>query len=116
MGSICIVLKRHPYGTVDAAEAIRHALGGVTQEMDVRLVLLAGGVNAARRGHDMGGTSYLSIEDGIKDCIDMGVVVTAEKEALAEAGITGKLIDGVEVADSALIAGFVKESDTVMLF
>jgi len=32
MGSISIVLRKAPYGTTDAAEAIRHALGGATEE------------------------------------------------------------------------------------
>jgi predicted peroxiredoxin len=117
MGTICIVLKRPPYGTVDAAEAIRHALGGITDDMEVQMILLAGGVHAARKGHDTSSTEYMSIEDGIHDCIDMGVAVSVEKSSLIAAGIDdGDLIEGVSVASGAEIAGLIKRSDTAMIF
>jgi len=117
MGNICIVLKRPPYGTVDAAEAIRHALGGITDDMEVRLLLMAGGVHAARKGHDISATEYMSIEEGIKDCIDMGVVVSVEKGSMTEADIAAEdLIEGVNVASEIEIAEFIKQSDTAMIF
>jgi sulfur relay (sulfurtransferase) complex TusBCD TusD component (DsrE family) len=117
MGNICIVLKRPPYGTVDAAEAIRHALGGITDDMEVRLLLVAGGVHAARKGHDTSATEYMSIEDGIKDCIDMGVVVSIEKGSMTEADIAGEdLIEGVTIASGTEIAEIIKQSDTAMIF
>jgi predicted peroxiredoxin len=117
MGSISIILKRPPYGMVDASEAIRHALGGITDDMEVRLILVAGGVHAARKGHDTSATEYMSIEEGIKDCIDMGVVVSVEKGSMIEADIAGEdLIDGVNVASGAEIAAFIKQSDTAMIF
>ncbi len=53
MGSISIILRRPPYGTVDAPEAIRHALGGITEDMAVRLILVDGGVTAAKKGQDI---------------------------------------------------------------
>jgi sulfur relay (sulfurtransferase) DsrF/TusC family protein len=46
MNSVCIILRKPPYGTVDAAEAVRHALGGVIEELAVRLILLDAGVHA----------------------------------------------------------------------
>jgi sulfur relay (sulfurtransferase) complex TusBCD TusD component (DsrE family) len=117
MESISIVLKRPPYGTVDAAEAIRHALGGITDDMEVRLILVAGGVHAARKGHDASSTEYMSIEDGIRDCIDMGVVVSVEKSSMIEANIAGEdLIEGVDIASGTEIAEFIKQSDTAMIF
>ena len=49
MGSVSIILRRPPYGSVDASEAIRHALGGIIEEMEVKLILVDGGVAAARK-------------------------------------------------------------------
>ena len=117
MGSIGIILRRPPYGTVDASEAVRHALGGVTEDMDVRLILVDGGVNAARRNQDTSGTEYMNTGEGIRDCIEMGVGVYADKISLQESHIDPEeLEEGVTVASSHEIAELVRESDTIMIF
>jgi predicted peroxiredoxin len=115
MASISIILRRPPYGTVDASEAIRHALGGVTEDVEVKLILVDGGVNAARRSQDVSGTPFSKIEDGIKDCIDMGVEVLVDKSSMKEQYLE-EIIDGVKIVNSYEIAEAVKESDTVMIF
>ncbi|HTZ17198.1 MAG TPA: DsrE family protein [Dissulfurispiraceae bacterium] len=117
MGSICIILRRPPYGTVDAAEAIRHALGGVTEEMGTQLLLVDGGVNAARNGQDPASTGYASIEEGIRDCIDMGVEVSVDGESLKAAGMGPQdLIDGAKILDGPEIAAIIKDAGTTMIF
>lgn len=114
---ISIILRRPPYGTVDASEAIRHALGGVTEDVEVKLVLVDGGVNAARKGQDTSGTSYSSIEEGIRDCIDMGVEVYVDKASLKEEYIEpDRLIDGVKIVNSHEIAEIIKTSELTMIF
>lgn len=117
MGTVSIILRRPPYGSVDASEAIRHALGGVTTgEMAVRLILLDAGVNAARKGQDTSSTEYLSIEAGVRDCIDMGVEVYVDKISLDANLENNEIIDGVIIANSSEIAKLIKESDTTMIF
>ncbi len=117
MGSISIILRRPPYGTVDAPEAIRHALGGLTNEMDVKLILLDGGVAAARKGQDVSGTEYSSIEEGIKDCIDMGAAVYADKASMKDHYLdSGDIIEGVIIANGSDIAERISESDVTMIF
>ncbi len=117
MPGISIILRKPPYGTIDAPEAIRHALGGVTEELAVQLILVDGGVHAARRGQDTGTTGYLSAEEGIRDCIDMGARVCVDRRSLEEEGIgASDLIEGVTVMDSAEIAAAVRGSGTTMIF
>lgn len=116
MGNISIILRRPPYGSVDASEAIRHAMGGVTEGMTVRLILLSAGVNAVRKGQDTSDTEYLSIESGIRDCIDMGVEVYVDKVSLDANLQDNDIIDGVIIANSPEIARLIKESDTTILF
>lgn len=117
MGSISIILRRPPYGTADAPEAIRHALGGVTEDMSVNLILVDGGVMAAKKGHDTSNTEYLSIEAGIKDCIDMGVDVYADKISIKEEHLDSTdIIEGVIIANGSEIAEIIRESDVTMLF
>ena len=118
MASVCIILRKPPYGSVDAAEAIRHALGGATTE-DVRtsLILVDGGVNAARRAQDSSGTSYMSLAEGIRDSIDMGAEVYADKSSLKDEFIEqASLVDGVRVVNGSEIAGIIAASDVTMIF
>lgn len=117
MGSISIILIRPPYGSVEAAEAIRHALGGVGEDFAVNLILTDGGVEAARKNQDVGGTGYLSVEEGVRDCLDMGVAIYADKISLVEAGLSADdIVEGIAIVDAPEIAGVVKESDTAMIF
>lgn len=117
MGIISIILRRPPYGSVDAAEAIRHALGGLTNDMTVNLVLVDGGVNAARVSQDTAGTSYLSVEEGVRDCLGMEATVYAEAGSLLTEHISDiELAEGVIKASSEEIATVLMKSDTVMIF
>jgi len=117
MASISIILRRPPYGTVDASEALRHALGGVTDDMEVKLLLVGGGVHAARKGQDASQTEYLNAGDGIQDCIDMGVAVYVDEESLKKEQVDNDLlIEGVKISNGAEIADIIGKTDTTMIF
>ena len=117
MGSISIILRRPPYGTVDASEAIRHALGGATDEIEVKLLLVDGGVQAARKGQDVSQTKYLNAGEGIQDCLDMGVAVYADETSLKREQIgNDSLIEGVTIASGTEIAALIGKTDTTLVF
>ncbi len=117
MGTISILLRKPPYGTVDASEAIRHALGGITEEMTVHLILLDGGVNAARKNQHLIASEYTNIEDGIRDCMDMGVGVYVDRTSMKnEHAEPDELIKGVIIMGSSDVGELVKNSDTTMIF
>ena len=117
MESVGIILRRPPYGSVDASEAIRHALGGVTNDMNVKLLLVDGGVQSAQKGQDISGTEYQSIEEGVGDCIDMGVEVYVERGSLRDEGMESQeLIEGVNVISSSEIAEILSSADATMIF
>ena len=117
MGNICIILRRPPYGTVDASEAVRHALGGVTQDMSVKLILVDGGVNIARKGQNTEATEYLNMESGIIDCLDMGAEVIADHLSLIEHDLKkGDIVEGVKVASADDIAEVLKQADSTLIF
>lgn len=117
MGGITIVLRMPPYGTVDAPEAIRHALGGITEEMSVNLVLIDGGVNVARKGQDVSNTEYSSIEEEIRDCIDMGVEVFADRVSLRDEGLDQQeIVEGVRVISGSEMAELLSSADVTMIF
>ncbi len=117
MTTISIILRKAPYGSVDAPEAIRHALGGINDDLSVNLIFIGSGVNAARRKQDISGTDYLSVEDGIRDCIDMDVAVIAEAKSLDDEHISeADLIEGVQRSGFDKIGELLNTSSTVMIF
>lgn len=117
MESITIILRKPPYGSVDAAEAVRHALGGAIDDMAVRLILLDGGINAAKKGQDTSSASYLSLETGIRDCIDMGVKVYTDRISLKQYNREfTEIVEGIEILGAAEIAEIIQNSDVTMIF
>ena len=117
MARVAMILKSSPYGDVAAAEAVRHALGAVSQTLTVDLILMGGGVNLARKGQDDAQTGYMNLESSLKDCIEMGVMVHAEESALASHGVGGpNLLEGVSPLGAAGIGRLVKEARWTMIF
>ncbi len=117
METVAMILRKPPYGDINAAEAVRHAMGGVADELKVILIMVDGGVLLARKGHDESGTGFTNLETALRDCIDMGVEVYADKFSLKEQHIdTEELIEGVKIVDGAEIAEIVKEAKTTMIF
>lgn len=117
MNSLCVVLRKPPYGSVDAAEAVRHALGGLTEDVEVKLLLVDGGVNVARKGQDTAGTAYASVEEGIRDCIGMGAEVFADALSLKLHVLSpDDVMNGVKIVDSLTISAIIRKSSQVMIF
>lgn len=117
MDSISIILRRPPYGTTDASEAVRHTLGGITEDMAVKLILVDGGITTALKGQSTESTEYLNMESGIIDCIEMGAEVYVDKMSMEVAGLHVRdLIAGVRISHSSEIAAIIHNSDTTMIF
>ncbi len=117
MAKVSIVLRRPPYGTVDAAEAVRHALGGITNDFDVNLILVDGGIHAARRDQDVSSTVYSAIGSEIIDCIDMGVNVYADSASADAMQVRyADIIDGIRLEEPQILSEMLRASDTVMIF
>lgn len=117
MANVAMILKRSPYGDINAAEAVRHALGAVSFEMSVDLVLVDGGVLLARKGQDDTGTGFTNLESALKDCIDMGVAVYADTASLKARSVPANdLIEGVKLVGAKEIAGLIKDAKSTMIF
>jgi tRNA 2-thiouridine synthesizing protein D len=117
MDNISIILRRPPYGTVDASEAVRHLLGALTEGFSAKLILVDGGVTVARKGQNTAQTEYISMESGISDCIDMGAEVYADAGSMEEAGLdAADLVEGVRISGNAEIADILRDSYTTMIF
>jgi predicted peroxiredoxin len=117
MGKIAMILRKPPYGDINAAEAVRHALGAASGDIEVSLVLVDGGVLLSRKGQDDTGTGFTNLESTLKDCVEMGVEVFADNLSLIDHGLKKEdIIEGVEIAGESDIAALLKEADTSMIF
>ena len=125
--SIGIVVRRAPYGAIGAAEALRHAAGGLSFGVGTTLVLLEDGVYVAKADQDaerMGFTSlaeplalYARQEGRVPDGTVLRGRVTAHGPALVARGLgPDELVEGVEVVDDAGLARLLGECDAVLTY
>ncbi len=117
MAAIAMILKRSPYGDINAAEAVRHALGAASGELSVDLILVDGGVLLAKKGQDDTGTGFTNLEGALKDCLEMGVAVYAAELSLKTQRVAqGDVVEGVKAVSGKELAGLIKEAKTTMIF
>ncbi len=117
MGNVAMILRKPPYGDINAAEAVRHALGGASRDLSVSLILVDGGVLLARMGQDDFGTGFTNLEETLKDCMEMGVKIFADNLSLIEQGLREEeIVEGVAVVSESDIAAMLKTADTSMIF
>jgi uncharacterized protein involved in oxidation of intracellular sulfur len=117
MGNVAMILKRSPYGDINAAEAVRHALGAVSFEMGVDLILVDGGVLLAKKGQDDKGTGFTNLEGALKDSLEMGVAVYADLASLKAQGVaTNDLVENVKLIGIKEIAALVEKAKSTMIF
>lgn len=117
MGKIAMILRRAPYGDINAAEAVRHAMGAVADELAASLILVDGGVLLAKKGQDEAGTGFTNLENVLKDCLDMGVEVYADKLSVKQQSLDSTdIVGGVKIVSGTEIAELVIESKTTMIF
>jgi len=117
MAAVAMILKRSPYGDINAAEAVRHALGAASFEMSVDLILVDGGVLLAKKGQDDTGTGFTNLESTLKDCLEMGVSVYADAASLkAQRVASNDLVENVKLVGGKEIAGLLQEAKTTMIF
>jgi len=84
MRRIAMILRRSPYGDINAPEAVRHAMGGAAAELSIDLILVNDGVLLAKKDHDDTGTGFTNLESALKDAIYIGVEGYADKASLSE--------------------------------
>lgn len=117
MKRVAMILRRPPYGDMNAAEAVRHAMGGIADDLGTDLVLVDGGVLLAKRGHDDRDTGFTNLGAVLRDCIEMGVMVYADKASLREQHLeSADIVDGVKIVSAVEIAGLLEEARTTMIF
>ncbi len=125
--SIGIVVRRAPYGTIGAAEALRHAAGGLSFGVVTTLILLEDGVFVAKRGQDAGRLEFTSLAEPLaqysrqegraSDGTVLRARVVAHRPSLRARGLgLDDLVAGVEVVDDAGVARLLGECDALLTY
>ncbi|MBI3075709.1 MAG: DsrE family protein [Deltaproteobacteria bacterium] len=89
---LCILFRTPPYGSISAAEGLRHLIGAATNRLDVGAILLGEGVWAARAGQEPGSSGWTSLSDSLAEFLAQDdpppPPVYAPETALSHAGLT----------------------------
>jgi sulfur relay (sulfurtransferase) DsrF/TusC family protein len=122
-----VVVRRPPYGTTDAAEAIRHAGGGLSFKLPTTLLLIEDGVFVARRDQRPEGLGYLSLSQALADYLAQRAENSEGKEIAGQVVVHGPsarerglgtddLIAGVSVVEEAETAHLLAESGWTLVY
>ncbi|GBE02473.1 sulfur relay protein TusC [bacterium BMS3Bbin06] len=114
---LALVLTKPPYGNIQAAEAVRHAMGALSDEIETRMFLCEGGVLLAIKNQSEDDTGYTNLAESLKNLIDLGADVFAEKSSLRNYELEAdSLVEGVGIKNGYDISEMIKESDKTMIF
>ena len=112
-----IVVRRAPYGTIDAAEAIRHAAGGLSFQVPTTLLLIEDGVYVAKGGQQPEGLGYLSLSRALEEYLTRRAHDQEGREMAGSVVVHGPSARerGLAPEDLILEAKVVEEAETAQL-
>ncbi|OGK77711.1 MAG: hypothetical protein A2X52_01365 [Candidatus Rokubacteria bacterium GWC2_70_16] len=117
---LCLVLDHAPYGSLQPAEAIRHAGGALGKGWDVVLAFMGDSVYTALPGQSAPPGGWLSLSEALGGIVKMGedrVRVLVDQDSLAARGLSaGELVPGVHPAAAGEIASALAGCDKTLLF
>jgi len=117
MSKVAMILRKPPYGDINAAEALRHVMGGIDAELDISLILIDGGVLLAKKGQDQSGSGFTNLGKTLQVCINMETKVHADKSSINEQHLElTDIVDGVKIVNSSEIAEIMKATETTIIF
>ena len=86
MDSLLVILRKSPYGTVDAAEAVRHAGGASGFDYKAMLYLIDSGVYSAKKRQDTVNTGFTGVGESLELLSDE-MEIYVHKDSLNEYGL-----------------------------
>jgi len=117
MSEVAMILRKPPYGDINAAEALRHVMGGIDSDLDISLILVDGGVMLAKKGQDQSGSGFTNLEKTLQVCINMETKVYADKSSIEEHHLElTDIIEGVKIVNSSEIAEITKTTENIIIF
>ena len=116
MDKLLVILRKSPYGTVDAAEAVRHAGAASGFDYKSMLYLIDSGVYSAKKNQDAGNTGFTGLGESLELLSDE-MEIYVDKDSLNEYGLKeDNLIDGIKIDNGDVLKQALKDSQTVMIY
>jgi len=118
MKKIIVQISQPPYGRENTFSGLYVAMASTSKGLDAKVVMIQDGVYAALKGQQdtMKAIEMPSVEDQVKDLLDLGARVILEKQALDARGITKEeLVDGVEILDLDEIQNIIIEDGELIV-
>jgi sulfur relay (sulfurtransferase) DsrF/TusC family protein len=116
MDNLLVILRKPPYGVINAAEAVRHAGGASGSDYKSILYLIDSGVYNAKMNQDAGSSGFTGIGESLELLSDE-MEIYACKHSLKEYGLREEdLIEGVKVDDGEVLKEALRNSQSVMIF
>lgn len=118
--SLCVLVDRGPYGSIQPAEALRHALGALGKGWDVILALTGDGVLTALAGQSPPAGEWVSLSQAVADFIEAGdgrAAVLVAEPGLEALGLREReLVRGSRPVPLAEIARSLARCDRTLVF
>lgn len=116
MDNLLVILRKPPYGAVNAAEAVRHAGAAAGFEYKSTLYLIDSGVYTAKKGQNAADTGFSGLGENLELLADQ-MDIFASQASLLEYGLKrDDLIDGVKIDDGEMLKQALKNAQSVMIF
>ncbi len=123
MDSLCVLFRKAPYGTIQAAEGLRHLMAAARM-MGAGAVLLDDGVYLAKRGQEPGESGWVSLsavlEQALADCRadpPCQLHVYVHEGSLKDRDLAPTtLVRGVELANDDQVAMVIAEARRMLIF
>ena len=116
MDKLLVILRKSPYGTVDAAEAVRHAGAASGFDYKSMLYLIDSGVYSAKKNQDAGNTGFTGLGESLELLSDE-MEIYVDKDSLNEYGLKeDNLIDGIKIDNGDVLKQALKDSQIVMIY
>jgi sulfur relay (sulfurtransferase) DsrF/TusC family protein len=116
MDNLLVILRKPPYGLVNAAEAIRHAGGAPDSGYKAILYLVDSGVHTAKKNQDVRDTGFTGLGESLELLADE-IDIYVHRDSLKEHGLKEEdIIEGIKIDDGEILKQAIKNSQSVMIF
>ncbi len=116
--SLCILIRRPPFGQIHAAEALRHLGGALAEKLDACAVLLDDGVYAARAEQNVAGTDWTALSPVWSQHLAKGARLYIHAPSARARGWqdNAQFIAGAQWIEDDALAQLLADADAVMVY
>ncbi len=116
MDNLLVILRKPPYGAVNAAEAVRHAGGAGGFDYKTTLYLIESGVYTAKKNQDAGDTGFTGLGESL-ELLSSEMDIYVSRDSLTEYNLKeDDLIEGVKIDNGETLKQAIKTAQSIMIF